>query len=200
MKKRPTQARAKATVKAIVDATALILEKDGYNALTTNEVAEVAGVSIGSLYEYFPGKEAIIAALVKEMVDDGLLVMQTALDQSDTESFDTAMRAWVETLFGIVNNHKKLVRVLIFQIPYLMQIPAVHKVQAELLKIVLTGASRSEQQFQIKVKPEVLYLISSLAGSTLFSLALAPPVGMSTDAILDELSSKIIDWLTVSEP
>ena len=62
-RKRPRQARAVATVTAILDAAARILTEHGYAAASTNRIAERAGVSIGSLYEYFPGKEAIFAEL-----------------------------------------------------------------------------------------------------------------------------------------
>jgi AcrR family transcriptional regulator len=56
-RKTPRQARARATVDAIVLAAAPILRSDGPEALNTNRIAEVAGVSIGSLYQYFPNKE-----------------------------------------------------------------------------------------------------------------------------------------------
>ncbi len=62
-RKRPTQARAKATFDAVLDAAAQILLQQGYSAASTNAIAARAGVSIGSLYEYFPGKEAIFAEL-----------------------------------------------------------------------------------------------------------------------------------------
>lgn len=63
MKKRPKQQRAKATVDAIIEAATQLLLEVGYTAVTTNHIAERAGVSIGSLYEYFPAKESIYAEL-----------------------------------------------------------------------------------------------------------------------------------------
>ncbi|HEY4056912.1 MAG TPA: TetR/AcrR family transcriptional regulator [Kofleriaceae bacterium] len=63
MRKRPRQSRSRATTAAILDATAHILAAKGWNALTTNEIAEVAGASIGSLYQYFPNKRAIVDAM-----------------------------------------------------------------------------------------------------------------------------------------
>ena len=66
-RKTPRQERAKATVAAILQATAHILEHEGPDMLTTNRVAEKAGVSIGSLYQYFPTKEAIYAELIRNM-------------------------------------------------------------------------------------------------------------------------------------
>lgn len=62
-RKLPRQARSRALVDAILDAAAHILATQGREALNTNMVAEKAGVSIGSLYQYFPNREAIIAAV-----------------------------------------------------------------------------------------------------------------------------------------
>ena len=66
-KKSPRQARARATYDAILQAAAHILTEGGPTALTTNLVAERAGVSIGSLYQYFPSKEAIVAELIRDL-------------------------------------------------------------------------------------------------------------------------------------
>ncbi len=62
-RKMPTQSRSKSTYKAILDAAARILVNEGYDSVTTNYIAEVAGVSIGSLYEYFASKDAIFVEL-----------------------------------------------------------------------------------------------------------------------------------------
>src|SRR5579864_7422098 len=61
---KPRQERSGATVDAILQATARVLRRDGYDKLSTNRVAVEAGVSIGSLYQYFPNKEALVAALI----------------------------------------------------------------------------------------------------------------------------------------
>ncbi len=63
-RKAPKQARSLATVEAIVEAAARILEERGHEAFSTNAVAERAGVSVGSLYQYFPRKDALIGALI----------------------------------------------------------------------------------------------------------------------------------------
>src|SRR5580698_1390055 len=64
-RKKPTQQRAAKTVEAIVEAAAHILERHGLEGYTTNAIAERAGVSIGSLYQYFGGKDGITIALVE---------------------------------------------------------------------------------------------------------------------------------------
>jgi AcrR family transcriptional regulator len=63
-RKQPRQARAQHTVNAIVEASARILEEQGHGGFTTNAVAELAGASIGTLYQYFPDKDALLGALI----------------------------------------------------------------------------------------------------------------------------------------
>lgn len=64
-RRSPRQARSRATCEAIVEAAAQIVERQGPEALTTNAVAERAGVSIGTLYQYFPDKQAILIAAAR---------------------------------------------------------------------------------------------------------------------------------------
>jgi len=66
MRKLPRQARAKRTIESIFEATARIVEREGAEALSTNKVAQQAGVSIGTLYQYFPTKEAIVVAMITQ--------------------------------------------------------------------------------------------------------------------------------------
>lgn len=62
-RRMPRQARAQATVDSILEAAAQVLQRGGHDAFNTNSVAERAGVSIGTLYQYFPDKDAILVAV-----------------------------------------------------------------------------------------------------------------------------------------
>jgi len=64
-RKTPTQPRSERTVAVLLEAAAQVLERDGLQGFNTNAVAERAGVSIGSLYQYFPGKDALTLALMR---------------------------------------------------------------------------------------------------------------------------------------
>lgn len=78
MRKQPRQARSRATIEAILQASARILEAHGWQALTTNSVAELAGVSIGSLYQYFPNKLALIEGVRRGHFDEILGLLEQA--------------------------------------------------------------------------------------------------------------------------
>ncbi len=94
-RKTPQQARSRATCAAIVEAAARILETDGDDGLTTNRVAEVAGVSIGTLYQYFPDKLAIVMDLIRReraaMLEELRMIGDDAADPL-SEMLDAAIR------------------------------------------------------------------------------------------------------------
>jgi AcrR family transcriptional regulator len=97
-RKQPVQPRARATVEAILSAAAGILERDGPTRLTTNAVAAQAGVSIGSLYQYFPNKQALTAALIER--SSGSLEESVAKAGRDAKTmlFEAGLRLLVRTL------------------------------------------------------------------------------------------------------
>lgn len=96
-RKKPQQARAKATVDAIVEATAQLLLHEGYDRFTTGRVAERAGVSIGSLYQYFPNKAALTAAVIDRCCDDFLGAFESAVADRRSRTLAGCIGAIVET-------------------------------------------------------------------------------------------------------
>jgi AcrR family transcriptional regulator len=96
-RKNPRQRRSAALVEAIYEAGARILETEGLAGLNTNRVAAVAGVSVGSLYQYFPSKEAIVAGLLRQSRQDLLDGMRQVLAVSEGEPFEVV----VDRLLGV---------------------------------------------------------------------------------------------------
>jgi AcrR family transcriptional regulator len=88
LRRAPTQERAQRTLEAIFEATAQIVESEGEAGLTTNKVARKAGFSIGTLYQYFPSKEAIVLAMSQRERERFMGAMQAALDQAVREKRD----------------------------------------------------------------------------------------------------------------
>ena len=99
MKKQPKQARACETVEIILQATTHILKREGRQRLTTNRVAEVAGVSIGSLYQYFPNKASLVAALGERYDAWFLERMVGALEKFNSDFSSESLREGLR--FGI---------------------------------------------------------------------------------------------------
>jgi AcrR family transcriptional regulator len=94
-RKAPRQARAQATHDAIMEAAAHIISDGGLAAFNTNVVAERAGVSIGSLYQYFPNKDALMVALIERSQREKLLHVRAAADAMGDADLNTTIRTLV---------------------------------------------------------------------------------------------------------
>ena len=80
-RKNASQERSRLTVDALIEATARILVREGFDKASTNRIAEVAGVSIGSLYQYFPNKLALVEAVRLRHLNEVLAVLRAAADE-----------------------------------------------------------------------------------------------------------------------
>jgi AcrR family transcriptional regulator len=103
-RKLPAQARSKATVDAILSAATQLLSRGGLAAFNTNAVAERAGVSIGSLYQYFPNKDALMVALIEQQQERQLASLQAAASQAVGLDLATAVRMLVR---GAMAHHRE---------------------------------------------------------------------------------------------
>jgi AcrR family transcriptional regulator len=97
-RKSPRQARARATVEAIVEATTQLLLDEGYDRFTTARAAERAGVSIGSLYQYFPNKAALAAAVIDRCCADYIAALERALAGRPRITLAECIRAIVDVI------------------------------------------------------------------------------------------------------
>src|SRR6185503_5849702 len=95
-RKTPIQPRAAVTVGAISEATIQILLKQGVNRLTTTRVAERAGVSVGTLYQYYPNKQSLLHAVLADHLDKVAAAVEGACEQARHTRLADMMRAVVE--------------------------------------------------------------------------------------------------------
>jgi AcrR family transcriptional regulator len=104
-------------VAALVEATARILVEEGFDKASTNRIAEVAGVSVGSLYQYFPTKEALVLAVIERHNRAVLQLVRGVLDEIDALPVDAAVRSLVAVAVEAHRIDPKLHCVLSEQIP-----------------------------------------------------------------------------------
>src|SRR5689334_12938801 len=111
-RKTASQARSRATVEALVEATARILVRDGFDQASTNRIAAAAGVSVGSLYQYFPSKEALVAAVIARHRADLTAVARGAFAEAAALPLAEAIRRLVAVAVEAHRVDPKLHRVL----------------------------------------------------------------------------------------
>jgi AcrR family transcriptional regulator len=116
-RKVASQERSRSTVDALLEATARVLLNEGYDRASTNRIAEVAGVSIGSLYQYFPSKEALVAGVIDRHTQQVSQVTRNAVVKMAASPIEVAAREFVS--LGIEGHrvNPKLHAVLSEQIP-----------------------------------------------------------------------------------
>lgn len=111
-RKKPRQERSLVTYDAILEAATRIFGERGYAGATTNDIAELAGVSIGSLYQYFPNKDALIGALQSHHKTEIAAAVKTVLDAAPGRSIRESVAALVSAWFAIhlrdVRFHRRL--------------------------------------------------------------------------------------------
>jgi AcrR family transcriptional regulator len=137
-RKQPRQQRSLATVEAILDATARVLCTTGYDRASTNRVALAAGVSVGSLYQYFPSKEALVAALVERHVAQMTQLVKTKLTEVASAPLTVAVRTMIDAMFAAHAVDPKLHKVLIEQVPRVGRLEQVVGVEREVEALVAT--------------------------------------------------------------
>lgn len=120
-RRAPRQERAQATCDAILTATARVLLKDGYEAASTNRIAQEAGVSVGSLYQYFPSKEGLVTALMERHRARGLADFEAGLVPLASQPLPVAMRALIRQVISVKREDPKLHQVLHELIPRMRQ-------------------------------------------------------------------------------
>jgi len=112
-RKRPRQRRSAATVETILDGAARILEAHGLDGFNTNAVAARAGVSVGSLYQYFSGKDAVMAALIRR--DSQVFLADARQAVSEADDWDGAVEQLVDAAVAHQLDSPILARILDFE-------------------------------------------------------------------------------------
>lgn len=100
MLKVPVQKRSRETVGSIVEACSRLLATQPYHEITTDKIAETAGVSIGSLYQFFSNKEAIVSAVIDDLLVQDLAYMREGMSRLPNDDIETKLRGMIEMGFN----------------------------------------------------------------------------------------------------
>lgn len=98
VRRTPRQTRSIETVKAIFEASALILQRDGVQGLTTGRIAEVSGYGVSTIYDYFPTKDAILLAMARQELDRTFQSIQKAVVSTNDAGGETATRTLIRAM------------------------------------------------------------------------------------------------------
>lgn len=186
-RRNPKQARAQATVDAILSATFQLLESEGEGRLTTNRIAERAGVSIGTLYQYFKDRDDILAAMGERQAE--------ALRQKVTEIVlaapeQDAIRTIIQAIMGGIEGSPETRIVLM---------DALFKARGESIMsehhLAFVDAIRVRSDLNLVLGRESAFVLTHAVVCLLRAAAAEPELALDPKALEDELVLLIESYL-----
>jgi AcrR family transcriptional regulator len=197
-RKRPLQNRSKATVDTILTATARILIKLGFDGLTTNAVAEAAGVSIGSLYQYFPNKEALVAALIESQLEIKNAQTIAELGRVARLPLGEAVRAMIELTIQNYAAQPELKRVLLEQVPRVGRMARIAELHQGTSKMVTALLTARRDELAIRNPEMAAFLLVSAIEAIAHRATLFEPARLKDPALIDEATAMVTRYLGVA--
>lgn len=199
-RKLPRQARAQATVHAILEATVQILDREGLEAATTTRIAEVAGVSIGSLYQYFSHRDAILNALQDREFERALTLMQHELAERNLgRSPRETVTAVVRGLAKLYATSPGLHRVLAIEGLRVAMADRVHAFDLRIIAIVRHFLVATETPIRRKNVDAAAFVAFQSVRATMLASLLERPPGLEEDTLVAEVVDLILRYLVRTE-
>jgi AcrR family transcriptional regulator len=174
-RKAAVQARSQATVDALLRATARILVKHGYDRASTNKIAALAGVSVGSLYQYFPSKEALVAALMREHIEQMAELMRDAFSRIAKLSLAEAAREVVHIMIAAHSVDPKLHRVLVEQVPRIGELDRVEAIGEEMMAMTRAFLEARRDELSVRDLELAAFIVVNIVESLTHSAVLLRP-------------------------
>ncbi|HEY9275192.1 TetR/AcrR family transcriptional regulator [Achromobacter sp.] len=194
-RKSPRQLRSQHTVETILQATARVLATHGYAGTNTNLIAETAGVSVGSLYQYFPNKNALIAALHNRHDNQMLDVIDGVLDSNPAATLRERVAAIVEAMLHAHLLEPALHRVLEREFPLFDQPHEhsradqdIHRRMRHLLELHRAEIAQQDRDL-------ATYVVLRIMESLVHAAALEPPAGFSTQQLEQAVVDAVMGYL-----
>lgn len=195
-RKAPSQSRAQDTVQVICTAARAILEEKGLEGLTTNHIAHRAGVSIGSLYQYFPSKEAIVGAVIERRAAETkreLLELTQDLPKTDLPAVVRAITAWYVERY---RRDRKLYRALLPEIEQVRRYDYVRETTGRIAELIALGLEGRPGLTEVPDAKLAGQLIATAAEGILGRAVMAGDDVLDHPRLPEEVAVMMIGYLT----
>jgi AcrR family transcriptional regulator len=200
-RKTASQKRSRATVDALVEATARVLIREGYDRTSTNRIACVAGVSIGSLYQYFPSKEALVAAVIERHTQELSRVVRETYLKIAALPIRLGMREMVTAAIAAHRVDPKLHRILDEEVPRTGQLENVDAALQNACALFRVYLEAHRDEIEVADLDLAAFVLVTTVEALTHSAVLHRPdilAGENADAFVDEATGLVLRYLRVS--
>jgi AcrR family transcriptional regulator len=199
-RKEPVQARSKVTVDAVLEATAQLLVEHGYEATSTNRVAKRAGISVGSLYQYFPSKESLVAELIDRQADAMLTMMLEQLTLAMGLSFADSARLLVRTIFRAFADHGALNKVLLQELHRVGRMDKLHELEIRAVQVIQLYLQTQRAIVRPADLEMAARLVLHMVDATAITWTVHYPEQLRDARLANEVTDLILRYLLESPP
>jgi AcrR family transcriptional regulator len=196
LRKKPKQKRSEVLVESVLEAATRILESVGLTASSTNKIAEKAGVSIGSLYQYFPGKDAIFAKLVERQQERNAQRFQKIILENEGKNVKEITRVLISDVVDLFFEKRKMFEALFAEVPRLKSTRDVLNRRNKTHHVFVEFFRKHQSELRQPDKlEEVVYVFSHSIVGVLQVAALEGFESHSPDAIKKQLQVMALHFL-----
>ncbi len=195
-RKTPRQSRAVVTVEAILEATAHILIEVGFDKLNTNEVARRAGVSVGSLYQYFPNKQALLAELHHRHAVQTSAPIFAALNSSQGKPLRAVMQDIIRANVASHLTDPKLHQVISEESPKLPKQSWQCEMDRQAAKLVRNFLDEHRSEVRMENIELTIFLLTQIVETTIHSAVNLAPQALKNGSLARELERMLFLYLT----
>jgi AcrR family transcriptional regulator len=183
-------------VTAILDATARILANSGYDGVTTNKVAELAGVSVGSLYQYFPDKAALVGAVAVRHTEAMAEVLARAVGEARGDALPALIERLVDATLQAHELNPRLRLAIIETLPRIGRPRRITELKRGILQSVETLIADRNHELGLKDVPLAAFMIVNAIEH--ISQAAQSARRYDSKALARELRRLVVNYLTGS--
>lgn len=194
----PVQDRSRAMVDRLLAAATRVLAERGYAGLSTNRVAAVAGVSVGSLYRYFGDKDDLVRELRVRSTADILADLTTVLSAAAPLATRDAIREVIATLVAALQRHRALTAALVNEVPLGAQSNVLPEVEQQLAQFTRMFVAIHAPHLEPAEAEARIYLALGVTLSSCLRIALDPPVGIPEQRLVDLTADLLHTGLVLS--
>jgi AcrR family transcriptional regulator len=194
-RKNPRQERSQATVEALLVATARILVKEGYDRASTNRIAEAAGVSVGSLYQYFPSKEALVAALIDDHMSGMTRLLEAKAFELAEAPIEVAIRDVIRVMIEAHRIDPRLHQVLVEQVPRLGRLQRIEELETHTRALIRAYLEARKDQVRPKNLDLAAFLMAHVVEAITHGAVLHEPALLESEALVTETTDLVLRYL-----
>jgi AcrR family transcriptional regulator len=195
-RKLPKQSRSRVTVEAILEATTHILVEEGYDKANTNRIAERAGISIGSLYQYFPNKESLMTALMEQHAQEMAELVGTKLDQLFDSPLEIAISEIITAVVAAHAINPRLHQVLSDEIPRSERSPQMQKADERITILLRAYLERWSDRIQPQNLDLTVFILSRTVDSLCHAAVIEYPNFVDDNQFEQEVANLLLSYLT----